>query len=79
MCEDLMNTLYLIRHKDTGLYWRGAKVRYGKDQRTAWTDAPAKAWHCWQVDQVDRLFGGHFSPLTVPPYKVVAFTMIEVP
>lgn len=73
-----MNTVHLIRNKDTGLYWRGTSIRYGKEQRSPWTDAPAKAWHCWQVDQVDRLFRGHFHPTKMPNYEVVTFTMTEV-
>ncbi len=55
------NNLYLIRDKFTGLYWRGAKVRHGQVRRSAWTDSPNKAWHCWQKDQVERLFRGHFA------------------
>ncbi len=51
-----MNTLYLVRDKSTGLYWRGAKTTHGREQRSAWIDSPAKAWHCWQGDQVERLF-----------------------
>jgi len=73
------NTLYLIRDKATGLYWRGSKVRCGQVQRSAWIAEPVKAWHCWQKDQVDRLFRGHFTPTTVPDYEVVAFALTEIP
>lgn len=71
-----MNTIYLIRDKATGLYWRGAKVRYSQVQRTAWTEAPAKARHFWQGDQVDRLFRGSTSGID---YEVVPFLMTEQP
>lgn len=71
--------IYLIRDSNTGLYWRGAKVRYGLTQRTAWIEDPAKAWHCWQRDQVDRLFRGHFPANDCPPYVVVTFTLVEQP
>ena len=70
-----MSTIYLVRDKATGLYWRGAKVRYGQVKRSAWTDDPAKAWICWQPNQVDRLFQGHFTPTTIPDYEVVPFTL----
>lgn len=73
-----MNTTYLVRDRDTGLYWRGAKVRHGQVQRSAWTESPAKAWHCWQKDQVDRLFRGHFHKGNIPNYEVVTFQLVLV-
>lgn len=72
-----MNTLYLVRDRVTSLYWRGSKVRYGMVQRTAWTDSPAKAWHCWQETHVHRLFRGHFPTDNMPDYEVVPFTLVE--
>lgn len=72
-----MTTLYLIRNRDTGLYWRAPKKRYGQVQRTAWTDSPAKAWHCWQKGSVEGLFKGHFWAADLPNYEVVEFQMVE--
>lgn len=68
-----MNTIYLIRNKATGLYWRGAKVSYGKEDRTPWTEHPAKARHFWLQDHVKQVC---FAPGV--DYEVVPFTIVEV-
>lgn len=73
------NTLYLVRDKKTGLYWRGMKVRHSVVVRTAWTESPAKAWHSWQENQVERLFLGAGGASSGVDYEIVRFSMIEHP
>ena len=72
-----MNEVYLIRRKSDGHYYRGAKKRHGKIQRSAWPPEPRKAWKSWQWDQCERFFGDHFPKDQVPDYEVVTFLMVE--
>ena len=72
-----MNTIFIVRNKTTGLYWRGSSVRYGKEERTPWTDAPAKARIFWRQSDAASTFRGRFWPGTMPDCEVVPFQLIE--
>jgi len=69
----MSDTLYLIRDKSTGLYWRGAKVLYSQIVRKAWTDSPAKARHFWNPRHVEKVWFGHMAANV----EVVPFTLVE--
>ena len=72
MYDDPLPKLYLVRNRETGLYWRSTKRR----SRKPWTDDPAMAWKTKQaISQVKRQFEGHFPKGQVPEYDVVVFEM----
>lgn len=74
--SDPIPKLFLVRNRETGLYWRGSKKRYGKETRTPWTEDPAKAWHSWQdAPQIRHQFEGHFWKGGIPPYDIVEFEL----
>jgi len=77
MYDDPLPKIYLIRNRETGLYWRAPKRRYGVERRSAWTDDPAKAWHSHQLDQIPRLFGDKYPGGVTPEYDIVEFGMQE--
>lgn len=72
----MSETVYLIRNRTTGLYWRGAQVRHSREVRSEWTDSTAKARHFWDAAHIKQVC---FVPKLdfVTGVEVVPFTLTE--
>ena len=74
-------TVYAIRRKADGLWYKKGKRRYGTTQRTPWGPEPAKAWMTFDRSQIVRWSGlDKEAPGVLPDeYEVIAFRLIEAP
>jgi hypothetical protein len=81
-----MSTIYLIRRKSDGLYFKKTRKKYGKKVGSNWTTDPAKAYSTFSRGGIVTWFlesyYGNRSPEqraeTLKPYEVVTFKLAEV-